>query len=127
MRICSRHCNLSEYVKENRKHARLMQKANKLGAQDLLEIAALKGISMVMRPEQQSEPSLGSNLSGSGGGTSASSVASSCSTNHPPLMPERSGGDDAVAVVSGVPQNVGEEEEDDIASAPENVDEDASL
>ena len=35
---------------ENRKHARLIQKANRLGVQDLLEIAAMKGMSVFTDP-----------------------------------------------------------------------------
>jgi hypothetical protein len=43
-------CNVAGMSEENRKHARLMQKANRLGAQDLLEIAAMKGMTMFTNP-----------------------------------------------------------------------------
>jgi hypothetical protein len=47
------HCNVDGICKENRKHARLMQKANRLGAQDLLEIAAMKGMTMFTNPNPE--------------------------------------------------------------------------
>jgi hypothetical protein len=50
VRICHRHCNLWGMSEENRKHARLMQKANRLGQQDLLEIAAMKGMNVFTVP-----------------------------------------------------------------------------
>jgi hypothetical protein len=51
-----RHCNVGGMSKENRKHARLMQKANRLGAQDLLEIAAMKGMTIFTNPNPEGMP-----------------------------------------------------------------------
>ncbi len=67
--------------KENRKHARLMQKANRLGAQDLLEIAAMKGMTVFIDPNapatlsSATEPPVGS------AGSALSSQASPASAS----------------------------------------------
>ncbi len=81
-------CNVDGISKENRKHARLMQKANRLGSQDLLEIAAMKGMTMFTNPNPEggvasaTEPPVGcgasavpSILSASSASDTASSVA----------------------------------------------------
>jgi hypothetical protein len=53
--VVLQHCNVDGICKENRKHARLMQKANRLGSQDLLEIAAMKGMTMFINPNPAGE------------------------------------------------------------------------
>ncbi len=66
---------------ENRKHVRLMQKANRLGAQNLLEIAAMKGMTAFIDPNapatlsSATEPPVGS------GGSALSSQASPVSAS----------------------------------------------
>jgi hypothetical protein len=68
--------------KENRKHARLMQKANRLGAQDLLEIAAMKGLTVFTDPNATAKVSSATEPpSGGGGGGAASSHSSSGSAS----------------------------------------------
>jgi hypothetical protein len=69
--------------KENRKHARLMQKANRLGAQDLLEIAAMKGLTVFTDPNATAKVSSATEppSGGGGGGGAASSHSSSGSAS----------------------------------------------
>ena len=69
------HCNKHGISKENRKHARLMQKANKLGAQDLLEIAAMKGITLIADRQSTAAPSLAADPAVAIGSTSSGSAS----------------------------------------------------
>ena len=75
------HCSVCGICKENRKHARLMQKANRLGSQDLLEIAAMKGMTIFTNPNPEggvasaTEPPLGCGASPVPSTLSASSAS----------------------------------------------------
>ncbi len=70
------HCTNHHISKENRKHSRLMLKANKLGAQDLLEIAAMKGIKLIGTTQSTAEPSLAAEPAVGTGRTSSGSASS---------------------------------------------------
>ncbi len=67
--------------KENRKHARLMQKANRLGTQDLLEIAAMKGMNIFTDPNAPAKASSATEPPPGGGGDAASSHSSTGSAS----------------------------------------------
>jgi hypothetical protein len=94
VRMHRAHCNVYGMSKENRKHARLMQKANRLGSQDLLEIAAMKGMAIFTDPNapaplsSTTEPPVGcgdcaasSTASSSRSSSSVSNVAAQQGTN----------------------------------------------
>jgi hypothetical protein len=87
-----RHCNVSGMSKENRKHARLMQKANRLGAQDLLEIAAMKGMTVFTNPNPETQPASATDPPVGGGGNAVPSKLSASSA---------SGSDRSAAAVQG--------------------------
>ncbi len=120
------HCNKHGISKENRKHARLMQKANKLGAQDLLEIAAMKGITMIASRQLSGEPPLAPEPAV---GIGSKPSGSTCST-------ETSGSEAPNAAVvmndNGIAPPLEEAEMDEdgdgaLRSVPESADEDARL
>jgi hypothetical protein len=66
---------------ENRKHVRLMQKANRLGAQDLLEIAAMKGMNVFTDPNAPAKLSSATEPPVGCGGNAPNSRASSSSAS----------------------------------------------
>jgi hypothetical protein len=120
------HCNNHGISKENRKHARLMQKANKLGAQDLLEIAAMKGITMIANRQSTADPSLAAEPA-VGIGSKASGSTSSTGTSG-------SEAPNAAAVMNdnGIAPPLEEDEmdqdgDDALRSVPETADEDVRL
>jgi len=111
--------------KENRKHARLMQKANRLGAQDLLEIAAMKGMTVFADPTASAKVSSATEPPSGGGGDAASSHSSTGSASGavPSAVSQQSSKAPTtpVAVLS-------ELDEDAVAPTdPEGRDEDAHL
>ncbi len=120
------HCNKHGISKENRKHARLMQKANKLGAQDLLEIAAMKGITMIANRQLSGEPPLAPEPAvGIGSKPSGSTCSTGTSGSEAP---------NAAVVMNdnGIAPPLEEEEMDEdgdgaLRSVPEIADEDARL
>ena len=120
------HCNKHGISKENRKHARLMQKANKLGAQDLLEIAAMKGITMIASMQLSGEPPLAPEPAvGIGSKPSGSTCSTETSGSEAPTA-------SVVMIDNGIspPLEEAEMDEDDdgaLRTVPENADEDARL
>jgi hypothetical protein len=126
MHMCHGHCNDRGISKENRKHARLMQKANKLGAQDLLEIAAMKGITMVADTKSTAELSLAAEPAVGIGSVSAGSVASSGISGSETPTAAAAMSDIGIAPPLEV-DVMSEVEEDERRSVPETADEDARL
>jgi hypothetical protein len=120
------HCNQHGISKENRKHARLMQKANKLGAQDLLEIAAMKGITLIANKQLSGEPPLAPEPAvGIGSKPSGSTCSTGTSGSEAP---------NAAVVINdnGIAPPLEEEDMDEdgdgaLRSVPESADEDARL
>jgi hypothetical protein len=120
------HCNQHGISKENRKHARLMQKANKLGAQDLLEIAAMKGITLIANKQLSGEPPLAPEPAvGIGSKPSGSTCSTGTSGSEAP---------NAAVVMNdnGIAPPLEEEDMDEdgdgaLRSVPESADEDARL
>ena len=103
-----------------------MQKANKLGAQDLLEIAAMKGITLSATTQSTAEPSLAAEPAVVISRTSTGSASSTGkSASEAPLAA-------AFIIDNGIapPLEEGEMDEDGndaLRSVPEAADEDARL
>ena len=103
-----------------------MQKANKLGAQDLLEIAAMKGITMIASRQLSGEPSLAPEPAvGIGSKPSGSTCSTETSGSEAPTA-------SVVMIDNGIspPLEEAEMDEDDdgaLRTVPENADEDARL
>ena len=103
-----------------------MQKANKLGAQDLLEIAAMKGITMIANRQLSGEPPLAPEPAvGIGSKPSGSTCSTGTSGSEAP---------NAAVVMNdnGIAPPLEEEEMDEdgdgaLRSVPEIADEDARL
>lgn len=120
------HCNNHGTSEENRKHARLMQKANKLGAQDLLEIAAMKGITLIANRQLTAEPSLAADPavgigSISSGSASTTGTSGSEAPNAAAVM-----NDNGIAPPLEV-NEVDEDGDDALRSVAEIADDDARL
>jgi hypothetical protein len=100
------HCNVCGMSKENRKHARLMHKANRLGSQDLVEIAAMKGMTIFTDPNAPAplssapEPPVGC------GDSAASSKASfGSSSRSVPIVATQQGNNKNTPLISVVEQS----------------------
>ena len=120
------HCNNHGTSEENRKHARLMQKANKLGAQDLLEIAAMKGITLIANRQSTAAPSLAADPAVGIGSTSSGSASTTGSSGSEAPNAAAVMNDNGIA--PPVEEDVMDEDGDDaLRSVPETADEDARL
>jgi hypothetical protein len=81
LQVLRRQSHVCGMSKENRKHARLMQKANRLGAQDLLEIAAMKNMTVFVDPTAPAKATSATEPPPGGGGDAASSHSSTRSAS----------------------------------------------
>jgi hypothetical protein len=110
--------------KENRKHARLMQKANRLGSQDLLEIAAMKGMTIFTDPNapapisSTTEPPVGC------GDCAASSSASSSKSSRSVSNVAAQEGTNCKTPLTSVVEH-SELDEEALSHEPESIDQDA--
>jgi hypothetical protein len=110
--------------KENRKHARLMHKANRLGSQDLLEIAAMKGMTIFTDPNAPAPLSSATEPPVGCGDSAASSRASSDrSSRSVSNVAAQQGNNSRTRLTSVVVQS--ELDEDALSHTHEPIDEDA--
>jgi hypothetical protein len=116
----------SLYLQENRKHARLMQKANRLGPQDLLEIAAMKGISLMAATSLPAEPALAAEPPVGSGGNATHSVASCGLSSSSAGSRQANTGDMVVAPATPLAA-LSELDEDDSRGVTESLEHDAEL
>jgi hypothetical protein len=120
------HCNNHGTSKENRKHARLMQKANKLGPQDLLEIAAMKGITLIANRQSTAEPSLAADPAVGIGSISSGSASTTGSSGSEAPNAAAVMNDNGIAPPLEVDE-MDADGDDALRSVPEIADDDARL
>ena len=120
------HCNVCGVSKENRKHARLMQKANRLGSQDLVEIAAMKGMTIFTDPKAPASlPSAPEPPVGCGDSAASSKGSDGSSSRSIPIVATQPGNNKNTPLISVVEQS--DLDEDAFSHEHEPVDQDAHL